>query len=69
MDWTPVSSSNIARIGYHSVSMTLEIEFLTGSIYQYFDVPETVHQELMAASSHGKFFNANIKGVYRYAKL
>jgi len=49
--------------------MTLEIEFLTGSIYQYFDVPETVHQELMAASSHGKFFNANIKGVYRYAKL
>jgi hypothetical protein len=48
--------------------MTLEIEFKSGRIYQYFDVPETVYQELMTAPSHGKFFNAYIRSVYRSAQ-
>ena len=36
----PVSSSNIASIGYDSDSETLEIEFTNGSIYQYFNLPD-----------------------------
>ena len=49
MDRTPVSSSHIAAIGYDPTSMTLEVEFSDGAVYQYFDVPEAVHQELMQA--------------------
>lgn len=64
-----VESSNIESIGYDSKSQTLEIEFLNGTIYQYFDVPETVFEEFMGADSHGKYLNANIKGTYRYSKV
>jgi hypothetical protein len=69
MNRTPVSSSNIASIGYDAKTLTLEVEFRDGSIYQYFDVPETVYQEFMRASSKGRFLHANIKGNYRYARV
>ncbi|WP_268224515.1 KTSC domain-containing protein [Sinomicrobium oceani] len=69
MNRQAVSSSNIASIGYDADSQTLEIEFLNGGIYQYFDVPQSVHEELMNASSHGQYLAQNIKGVYRYSKV
>ena len=69
MNRTPVNSSNAAAIGYDQASLTLEVEFKDGSVYQYFDVPETVYQELMRASSIGKFLHANIKNSYRCAKV
>ena len=65
----PVNSTNIASIGYDSSSMTLEVEFVSGGIYQYFDVPENVYNELMSADSHGTFLNRQIKGYYRYARI
>ena len=64
-----VLSSNIESIGYDSNSQTLEIEFLNGTIYQYFDVPHHIFEELMSADSNGKFLTANIKGHYRYSKV
>ena len=66
---TPVDSSNLQSVGYEPNSLTLEIEFKDGSVYQYFDVPETEWQGLMQASSHGEYFNAHIKFSYRYTKL
>jgi hypothetical protein len=70
MQRTPVSSSNIRSIGYDVPSATLEVEFTSGDVYQYFDVPEHLHQELMRASSHGGFLNENIvRYNYRYQKV
>lgn len=66
---TNVSSSNIASVGYDVNSLTLEIEFLNGGAYQYFDVPEYIYEGLMNASSHGQYLAQNIKGVYRYSKI
>lgn len=60
----PVSSSNIASIGYDSSSQTLEIEFLDGSVYQYFGVPASEHDNLMSAASHGSYFSARIRNRY-----
>jgi KTSC domain len=68
MHRTPVSSSNMKSVGYDAESMTLEIEFSGGTVYQYFDVPEAVHLELMNSDSKGTFFSAQIKGAYRYAR-
>ena len=65
----PVSSSNLQSIGYDEASQTLEIEFLNGGVYQYFDVPSKVHTELMNAASHGQYLAQNIKGFYRYSKV
>ena len=65
----PVSSSNLASVGYDAASRTLEVEFLHGAVYQYFNVPAYEHEGLMRAPSHGKYFHAHIRGVYRYTKL
>ena len=69
MQRTSVSSSNIASVGYDNQSSTLEIEFLNGSIYQYFDVPESVYNELMQAASLGSYLNSYIKGKYRFSRV
>jgi len=69
MNRQSVTSSNIASIGYDADSQTLEVEFLNGGIYQYFDVPAHVYEELMSAGSHGQYLARNIKGVYRYSKV
>ena len=63
-----VSSSNLSSVGYDPSTKTLEIEFNNGGIYQYDNVPQSVFRDLMNASSHGKYFNAYIKGVYTYTK-
>ncbi|MBZ9570579.1 KTSC domain-containing protein [Methanobrevibacter sp. TMH8] len=64
-----VVSSNINSIGYDSATKTLEIEFHSGGTYQYYDVPESEYNGLMAASSHGSYFHANIKNRYTYKKI
>lgn len=69
MNRKPVTSSNIASIGYDETSETLEIEFKNGGVYQYFDVPERVYNGIMSASSHGEYLAQNIKGHYRYSKV
>lgn len=69
MQRTPVSSSNIAEIGYDESRRVLEVLFKSGNVYQYFDVPPQEHQALMQASSYGQYLNANIKGRFRYARV
>ncbi len=61
MNRVPVSSSNLASVGYDAESKTLEIEFQSGSIYQYFAVPEKIFSGLMSAASRGRYFDAYIK--------
>ena len=69
MNRQPVRSSDLRSVGYDSSAKTLEIEFNSGGVYQYYGVPPTVYQELMNAPSHGKYFHAHIKGVYQYTKI
>lgn len=70
MQRIPVSSSNLASVGYDTVSQTLEIEFLNGSVYQYFRVPAHLYHSLMSAASHGSYFSAYIKnGGFAYRKI
>jgi hypothetical protein len=69
MDRVPVSSSNLASVGYDANSETLEIEFKNHSVYQYYNVPQFMHEQLMQAPSVGTFFNANIKNAYACSKI
>lgn len=70
MNRQSVESSNLASIGYDAESEILEIEFNHGGIYQYFDVPENVYNELMSANSHGQYFDRNIKKAgYKFQKM
>ena len=69
MNRTSVSSSALRSVGYDAETLTLETEIISGSVYQYFDVPESVFLELMSAESLGVYYNKNIKPAYRCAKL
>jgi hypothetical protein len=65
-----VSSSNLASVGYDPAAQILEIEFHSGGVYQYFGVPTDIYQGLMAASSHGSYFDQFIKkGGYGYRRV
>jgi hypothetical protein len=70
MDRTPVSSSNLASVGYDPASATLEIEFRSSGVYQYYGVPVDVYDGLMSAGSKGTFFDQSIKKAgYSYSKV
>ncbi len=69
MDRHEVVSSNVAEVGYDAETQTLEVMFHGGTIYQYFDMPETVYQELINAPSAGRFLAQRIKGVFRCEKV
>jgi hypothetical protein len=69
MNRTPVTSSNLASVGYDPAQQTLEIEFQTGSVYQYYDVPQEIYDALMAAESHGQYFTSQIRSNYLYRQI
>lgn len=58
---TPVSSSNIAAIGYDGESRTLFVQFVKGGEYSYSPITEDGYRELLKAPSVGGYFAANIK--------
>jgi len=62
-----VESSMIRSFGFKN--STLEIEFNSGAVWQYFDVPKSVYDEMKSASSYGRFFLANIKEVYEESRV
>jgi len=64
-----VTSTNIRSIGYDATTGTLEVEFQSGGIYEYFNVPETVYAALMRASSKGRYLSDFIKDRYRWKKI
>jgi hypothetical protein len=68
MQRRPVSSSAVRSVGYDAAGRTLEVEFASGDIYLYFDVPPELHEGLMAAGSVGTFVNKHVRENFRYVK-
>ena len=64
----PVVSSNLASMGYNPFIETLEVEFHSGSVYQYFRVPKEVYRELESADSLGSYLSRNIRNEYPYER-
>jgi hypothetical protein len=60
-----VQSSAIAKVGYSKRRHILEIEFVNGAVYRYFDIPLSVHRDLMSAESKARFYDSNIRRHYR----
>ncbi len=68
MDRIPVSSSFLAAVGYNAETQTLEVEFRSGRIYQYFNFWPETHQKLMEAESVGTFYSRAIAGKYDHRR-
>ncbi len=69
MERYSVASSNIASIGYDAGTETLAVEFLSGAIYQYYNVPQNMYDQLIQAGSKGRFLNTYIKNAYPYSRV
>jgi len=59
---TFVISSFIASVGYNPLNCQLELEFQSGSVYTYFNIPPTTYTALMNAESKGHYFCVHIRG-------
>lgn len=68
MDFQPVTSSNLALVGYDPPSQTLAVQFRSGTVYAYKDVPPQVHTDLLAAPSLGRHFARYIRHTYVWEK-
>ena len=66
MDKQTVDSTVIRAVGHTRV---LEIEFESGRIYQYFNVPEDVFDEFLSSDSKGRYFNSHVRGKYPYQEI
>lgn len=61
---TVVDSTTMRSVGYDPAQEILEIEFTSGAVYQYLEVPRAVFDELMQAKSKGRYFNEEIRDDY-----
>ncbi|HHP7232407.1 MAG TPA: KTSC domain-containing protein [Xenococcaceae cyanobacterium] len=68
--WIEVDSSCLEAIQYDVLHSILQVRFRsTGQVYQYFDVPSATFNQLLDASSLGRFFTRYIKDIYDFESL
>ncbi len=64
-----VEATTMRSVGYQAKSQVLEIEFQSGAIYQYLDVPAAVYEELLESESKGRYFNGEIRDSYAFVPV
>ena len=69
MERQSVQSCNLKTVGYDNNLKNLEIEFHSGMVYQYQNVPLHIYTNLLSAQSTGTFFTDKIKNRYREKRL
>ena len=65
----PVTSSNLAAIGYDASAKVLHVEFKNGTVYEYTGVPEDTYAALLGAESLGSYFHGHIRSEFPYSKI
>jgi KTSC domain len=63
---TAVASTTLAAVDYDPSAQMLWLEFRSGAVYRYCDVPLAVYQSLLTAPSKGAYFNRHIRGRFEY---
>lgn len=64
----PVESSAISSVGYDPRSETLEVEFSSGAVYDYYEVPPRVYRALLKAPSKGQYVSRRIRDRYPFER-
>ncbi len=62
-------STVIAHYSYDPETMLLTVTFVSGTVYEYLDVPEEMYIQMKSSFSKGIFLNKYIKNAYSYRKL
>jgi len=61
-----LASRAVVSAGYDAVSRELEVEFASGRVYRFEDVPESVYAWLLRAPSKGGYVARMINRRYAY---
>jgi hypothetical protein len=61
----PVKSRILRSVGYDESTKTLEIEFTSGIVYQYFGVPQKVYTDLMHSGEIGKYYSDKVRPKFQ----
>jgi len=64
-----VDSSVFATVGFDEAQQLLRLDFRRGEVYQYYGVPASVFEALLAAPSQGRYFHQAILGRYRFVRI
>lgn len=62
-------SSVIANMDYDAEARTLKINYVSGQVYLYKDVPETVYKELKASRVKGRYLRFFVKDQFAFEKI
>lgn len=63
-----VDSSAISSVGYDERSSVLEVEFSSGTVYDYYNVPPRIYRDLLKASSKGSFVSRRVRDRYPFVR-
>lgn len=61
-------SSVIRTFHYEPSEWRLDVQFVSGRRYSYFDVPQDIFEQMRLSFSKGEFFNAHIRNRFRYER-
>lgn len=64
-----VQSSNVASIGYDAQAGVLEVEFLNGGVYQYFEVDPQIYKDIQSFFNNieqGEVFAQSLERVVQF---
>jgi len=62
-------SSVVAAISYLPELSVLRVTFVSGKVYDYKKVPESVFLRMKSATSKGKFLNEHVKRNYSFKQV
>jgi hypothetical protein len=62
-------STLIRAFNYVETTSILEVTFVSGAVYRYYDVPAEIGYAMRQAFAKGEFFNQHIRGRYRYERM
>jgi len=60
MSWVLLKSTVLRAARYSQQQQLLDLEFRSGAIYRYSHFPPNQYRDLLAADSHGEYFNHHI---------
>lgn len=64
-----VESSAISSVGYDADAKILEVEFSSGAVYKYREVPAGVYRSLMKSSSKGRYVSQRIRDRFPFTRI
>ena len=65
---TTLHSTNLRAASYEVWDATLTVEFHSGAVYVYHDVPPEIYDALCLADSPGHYHHVHIKHQFRYRR-